>query len=102
MKRASIRVREPTPELIEIIRRARAAISQQKPRCLKCPGCGGNLNFDFNQNNHDIKFFSCKITTLAIASAARRIISGWTFWSRSFCMRSSGWPASPANMKMTS
>ena len=60
MKRASIRVREPTPELIEIIRRARAAIFQQKPRCLKCPGCGGNLNFDFNQNNHDIKFFSCQ------------------------------------------
>ena len=27
---------------------------------LKCPGCGGNLNFDFNQNNHDIKFFSCQ------------------------------------------
>ena len=25
------------------------------------PGrCGGNLNFHFNQNNHDIKFFSCK------------------------------------------
>ena len=57
MKRASIRVWEPTPELIEIIRRARAAISQQKPRYLKCPGCGGNLNFDFNQNNHDIKLF---------------------------------------------
>ena len=27
---------------------------------LKCPECGGNLNFHFNQNNHDIKFFSCK------------------------------------------
>ena len=26
---------------------------------LKCPECGGNLNFHFNQNNHDIKFFSC-------------------------------------------
>ena len=60
MKRASIHVREPTPELIEIIRRVRVAISQQKPRYLKCPGCGGNLNFDFNQNNHDIKFFSCQ------------------------------------------
>ena len=32
MKRASIRVQEPTPELIEKIRRARVAISQQKPR----------------------------------------------------------------------
>ena len=27
---------------------------------LKCPECGGNLNFNFNQNNHDIKFFSCQ------------------------------------------
>ena len=27
---------------------------------MKCPECGGNLNFHFNQNNHDIKFFSCQ------------------------------------------
>ena len=27
---------------------------------LKCPECGGNLNFHFNQNDHDIKFFSCQ------------------------------------------
>ena len=27
---------------------------------LKCPEWGGNLNFHFNQNNHDIKFFSCQ------------------------------------------
>ncbi|MFT8890096.1 MAG: recombinase family protein, partial [Ethanoligenens sp.] len=26
---------------------------------LKCPECGGNLNYHFNQGNHDIKFFSC-------------------------------------------
>ena len=26
---------------------------------MKCPDCGGNLNFHFNQNNHDIKYFSC-------------------------------------------
>ena len=37
MKRASIRVQESTPELIEKIRRARVAISQQKLRYLKCP-----------------------------------------------------------------
>ena len=30
------------------------------PALLKCPECGGNLNFHFNQNNHDIKFFSCQ------------------------------------------
>ncbi len=27
---------------------------------LKCPECGGNLNSHFNQNNHDIKVFSCQ------------------------------------------
>ena len=27
---------------------------------MKCPECGGNLNFHFNQKNHDIKFFSCQ------------------------------------------
>ena len=27
---------------------------------LKCPECGGNLNFHFNQKNQDIKFFSCQ------------------------------------------
>ncbi len=27
---------------------------------LKCPECGGNINFHFNQGNHDIKFFSCR------------------------------------------
>ena len=26
---------------------------------MKCPDCGGNLNFHFNQGNHDIKYFSC-------------------------------------------
>lgn len=27
---------------------------------LKCPECGGNLNFHFKQKNHDIKYFSCQ------------------------------------------
>lgn len=27
---------------------------------LKFPECGGNLNFHFNQKNHDIKYFSCQ------------------------------------------
>ena len=27
---------------------------------LKCPERGGNLNFHFNQKNHDIKYFSCQ------------------------------------------
>ena len=32
---------------------------------LKCPECGGNLNFHFNQNNHDIKFFSCRFAKMS-------------------------------------
>ena len=97
-----IRVRELTPELIEIIRRARVAISQQKPRYLKCRGAAVTSILTSTRTTTTSSFSVAKITTLAIASAARRIISGWTFWSRSFCMRASGWPASPANMKMTS
>ncbi len=26
---------------------------------LRCPDCGGNLNYHFNQGNHDIKYFNC-------------------------------------------
>lgn len=26
---------------------------------LKCSDCGGNLNYHFNQGNHDIKYFNC-------------------------------------------
>lgn len=51
MKRASIRVQEPTPELIEKIRRARVAISQQKPRYLKCPYCQHNAIAVYGQRN---------------------------------------------------
>ena len=27
---------------------------------LKCPECGGNLNFHFNQSNPDFKYYSCQ------------------------------------------
>ena len=44
-------------------RRRRTTVTQEPSVFagrLKCPECGGNLNFHFNQKNHDIKFFSCK------------------------------------------
>jgi len=44
-------------------RRKRPTVTQEPSAfsgLLKCPECGGNLNFHFNQGNHDIKFFSCK------------------------------------------
>ena len=43
-------------------RRRRTTVTQEPSAfsgIMKCPECGGNLNFHFNQNNHDIKFFSC-------------------------------------------
>ena len=44
-------------------RRKRPTVTQEPSAfsgLLKCPECGGNLNFHFNQSNHDIKFFSCQ------------------------------------------
>ena len=44
-------------------RRKRPTVTQEPSvfsGLLKCPECGGNLNFHFNQGNHDIKFFSCQ------------------------------------------
>ena len=44
-------------------RRKRPTVTQEPSvfsGMMKCPECGGNLNFHFNQNNHDIKFFSCQ------------------------------------------
>ena len=57
----------PTWEKVQALkagtRRKRPTVTQESSAfCgyLKCPECGGNLNFHFNQGNHDIKFFSCK------------------------------------------
>ena len=44
-------------------RRRKPSVSQEPSVFsgkLKCPECGGNLNYHFNQGNHDIKFFSCQ------------------------------------------
>ena len=43
-------------------RRKKPTVTQERSifsGLLKCPECGANLNFHFNQGNHDIKFFSC-------------------------------------------
>ena len=57
----------PTWEKVQSLksgtRRKRPSVSQEPSvfsGLLKCPECGGNLNFHFNQGNHDIKFFSCQ------------------------------------------
>ena len=47
---------------LQTTRRRRPTVTKESSAfCgyLKCPECGGNLTFHFNQNNHDIKFFSC-------------------------------------------
>lgn len=57
----------PTWEKVQSMRkgtRRRRPTVTQEPSVfsgvLKCPECGGNLNFHFNQGNHAIKFFSCQ------------------------------------------
>ena len=57
----------PTWEKVQALkagtRRKRPTVTQEPSAfsgVIKCPECGGNLNFHFNQNNHDIKFFSCQ------------------------------------------
>ena len=57
----------PTGEKVQALkagtRRKRPTVTQEPSvfsGVMKCPECGGNLNFHFNQNNHDIKFFSCQ------------------------------------------
>lgn len=57
----------PTWEKVQALKagtRRKSPTVTQEPSAfsgvMKCPECGGNLNFHFNQNNHDIKFFSCQ------------------------------------------
>lgn len=57
----------PTWEKVQALkagtRRKRPTVTQEPSvfsGVMKCPECGGNLNFHFNQNNHNIKFFSCQ------------------------------------------
>lgn len=57
----------PTWEKVQALkagtRRKRPTVTQEPSAfsgVMKCPECGGNLNFHFDQNNHDIKFFSCQ------------------------------------------
>ncbi len=57
----------PTWEKVQALkagtRRKRPTVTQEPSAfsgVMKCPECGGNLNFHFTQNNHDIKFFSCQ------------------------------------------
>ena len=54
---------EKVQTLTKGTRRKRPQVTQEPSvfsGYLKCPECGGNLNFHFNQGNHDIKFFSCQ------------------------------------------
>ena len=54
---------EKAQALTKGTRRKRPQVTQEPSvfsGYLKCPECGGNLNFHFNQGNHDIKFFSCQ------------------------------------------
>ncbi len=57
------RVRWEKVQKLQTTRRRRTTVTQEPSifsGYFKFPECGGNLNFHFNQGNHDIKFFSCK------------------------------------------
>ena len=63
-------VHEPIIDRViwEQIQEKRGKIRKRKPKdgernifsgLLVCPDCGHNLNYHFNQGNHDIKYFNC-------------------------------------------
>ncbi len=54
---------EKVQQLKKGTRRKRTTVSSEPSvftGLLKCPECGGNLNFHFNQGNPDIKYFNCQ------------------------------------------
>ena len=74
MKKESIRVQEPTPELMAKIRRARIAISEQKPRYLKCPYCRHNAIavYEDTRGHVECKCKKCgKVTVFDVLSMRR-------------------------------
>lgn len=81
MKRASIRVQEPTPELIEKIRRARVAISQQKPRYLKCPYCQHIRWGEYSPKIHSIHPLGANGANLACKQNRKMVKSANCFFA---------------------
>ena len=68
---------------------------------LKCPECGGNLNFHFNQNNHDIKFFSCQNHNSGYRKCSKTHYIRLDFLEQVVLYEVKRLPALPANTKMT-
>ena len=74
MKRASIRVQEPTPELIEKIRRARVAISQQKPSFVIWPywQLNASVGYEYTRGHVESKCKKCgRITVFDVLNMRR-------------------------------
>ncbi len=62
---------------------------------LKCPECGRNLNFHFNQGNHDISFQLPKSTIPASPKCSQDPLHpGWNFGAGWLLYEVTGWPAS--------
>lgn len=54
---------EKVQSMLKGTRRKRPTVTQEPNAfsgLLKCPECGGNLNFHFNQSNPSIKYYSCQ------------------------------------------
>lgn len=74
MRKASIRVQDPTPELMDKIHRARIAISEQKPRYPKCPYCQHNAIavYEDTRGHVETKCKKCgKITVFDVVNMRR-------------------------------
>ena len=70
------------------------------PRSI-CPECGGNLNFHFNQNNHDIKFFSCQNHNSGYRKCSKTHYIRLDFLEQVVLYEVKRLACSPANTKMT-
>ncbi len=76
--------------------------AQRVLRPAEMPGVRRQSQFPLQPEQPRHQVFQLSKPQLRLSQvSATRTISGWTSWSRSFCMRSSGWPASPANTKTT-
>ena len=63
---------------------------------LKCPECGGNLNF---RKTTTLNSLAVKTIILVCGNVQRHTISVWIFWNRWCCMRLTAWRPLPMSMK---
>ena len=77
---------EKVQQLKKGTRRKRTTVSSEPSvftGLLKCPECGGNLNFHFNQGNPDIKYFNCQNNNSSCSPCSKtHYTMAWTSWGK--------------------